>query len=374
MGFLLDHPFTFHTSIIDLAVSDGIVVVAAAGNQGGQLPHQAINPNYFLLENPGTAPLAITVGAASNRATPALRSYSSRGPVAETFHIKPDIVTRSYLVLPVHPVYGLYVALDGTSVSAPVITGLAALLLEQYPNACPGEIRARIMNTAHPLPNASANNVFNVGAGFAWPYDALTQEAFATVEHPVPVSGERDAPWETRTMASLSFGVVFGNTPILPITIHNPGAGTWVPEVHFSSNHAGVELVVVPTGENTFTAQMTFAPGAVGRYEGNLVFTNGSGRISIPFAARYAAPRTIAGFVTSFTSGTITFAEGAYVTLINAETGERAVTLSDENGHYRFEGVSDGIYHVVGTMVGYESRISVPLIVPRPVTIQPAIV
>jgi serine protease AprX len=44
----------------------------------------------------------------------------------------------------------------GTSQSAAVVTGAAALLLEQRPELTPDQVKALLMGTAHQLPNASA--------------------------------------------------------------------------------------------------------------------------------------------------------------------------------------------------------------------------
>ncbi|MCL2577000.1 MAG: S8 family serine peptidase [Defluviitaleaceae bacterium] len=287
-GAFIHHPFDPLNTVINLAVMDGIVVAVAAGN----LDIHWGTREDFTINTPGTAPLAITVGAGNAGHdypcfSDSLREYSARGPIERTFHIKPDIIVTTGVTVPT--VGGGYASgQGGTSHAAPIIAGLAALILEQNPNACPGEVKARILNTARPMLEVNPSNVFSVGAGFAQPFEALTQEAFATVEHPVPVMGEQNVPLETSTMASLSFGHVF-NSAQMTVTIHNAGAETWVPQISFNGNHDGVEFTVEPSGENTFTAWISFASDAAHRlYQGNIIFTNGAGKITMPFAARYS--------------------------------------------------------------------------------------
>ena len=86
---------------------------------GAQLAHST---NAGSISNPAesNSPAALSVGAANNDATPALKDFSSRGPAPEPFppeRIKPEAVavntTRS-----------------GTSFSAPRISGLAALAVQ----------------------------------------------------------------------------------------------------------------------------------------------------------------------------------------------------------------------------------------------------
>ncbi|MCL2220946.1 MAG: S8 family serine peptidase [Oscillospiraceae bacterium] len=313
------NPFQPEAAAVTLAVEAGHVVVAAAHNAG---------PNPFTMYGPANSPLAISVGAGTRgndvailetmssnywgwgstyrHPTDTIARFSGRGPVMHTYHIKPDIIVTGVSSISTDSPGGGYGSFGGTSMASPVITGISALLMQEFPDAEPYEIKARIMNTARPLegphdgPNTGVHqtSVFSVGAGFVQPYEALTQAAFATVEHYVPVPlqtwADDDFPWpweagfsmQPRTMASLSFGVVIGteSSPI-PITIRNAGSGVWAYEVIFNGNHTGVELEIEGSGDS-FTAQMTFASNVVpGLYEGNLIFTNDDQRITMPFAA-----------------------------------------------------------------------------------------
>src|SRR5207247_831557 len=80
---------------VEAAWNAGIVVVAAAGNQGRN--DSAATEGYGTIAAPGNDPYVITVGAmktanTSSRNDDTIASYSSKGPTAYDFVVKPDIV------------------------------------------------------------------------------------------------------------------------------------------------------------------------------------------------------------------------------------------------------------------------------------------
>jgi serine protease AprX len=167
------------------AVEAGLVVVAAAGNQGhnadGVEQHGAISA-------PGNAPWVITVGASSHmgtahRADDVVAGFSSRGPTAYDFAAKPDLVApgagiyslsspgstmyqrwMNYLLpgVPGAP-YMPYLSLSGTSQAAPVVAGTVALMLQANPSLTPNAVKAILQYTAEMYPG---NSYLAQGAGF----------------------------------------------------------------------------------------------------------------------------------------------------------------------------------------------------------------
>lgn len=135
---------------VDNAVRLGVTVVVAAGNAGAYAPVQGKEDNYYYtgmetIGSPGTARLALTVGASD--AADRLAAFSSKGPNRAGFGIKPDVLAPGDEITSLAPGGGLAVK-SGTSMAAPMVAGIAALLLERAPSMNPAEVRSAIMNTA----------------------------------------------------------------------------------------------------------------------------------------------------------------------------------------------------------------------------------
>ena len=158
------------TVAAEKVVQNGVVVVAAAGNNGrspnGSIQHGGVTA-------PGNAPSVLTVGASSHmgtvdRADDTIASFSSRGPGAVDNGAKPDLVapgvgieslsdpdgtlysTKSKYLLPgtVATTYLPYLSLSGSSMAAPVVTGTVALMLQANPSLTPNAVKAILQYTA----------------------------------------------------------------------------------------------------------------------------------------------------------------------------------------------------------------------------------
>ncbi|MFD1020087.1 S8 family serine peptidase [Thalassobacillus hwangdonensis] len=78
-----------------------------------------------------------------------LAPFSSRGPVTANWSIKPDIVAPGVAIMSTVP--GGYQSLQGTSMAAPHIAGIAALIKEAHPEWGPKEVKTAMLSTADPL-------------------------------------------------------------------------------------------------------------------------------------------------------------------------------------------------------------------------------
>jgi serine protease AprX len=155
------------------AVEAGIVVVAAAGNNGRDPQGRTHRGG---ITAPGNAPWVLTVGASSHmgtadRSDDTIASFSSRGPTAVDRTAKPDVVapgvgieslsgpdstlysTRAAYLLPgtIATAFMPYLSLSGTSMSAPVVTGTIALMLQANPSLTPNAVKAILQYTAQSL-------------------------------------------------------------------------------------------------------------------------------------------------------------------------------------------------------------------------------
>jgi len=116
-------------------VASGIVVVAAAGNEGFDRDSQYATGREYQtvsITDPGNAASVITVGA-THRDMPhtfGVSYFSSRGPTGDG-RLKPDLVAPGEKIDSLAPDNGL-VRKDGTSMAAPHVSGAAALLMARH--------------------------------------------------------------------------------------------------------------------------------------------------------------------------------------------------------------------------------------------------
>ena len=118
---------------LDAAVENGIVTTVAIGN--GNLGFAA-HPGSVTY--PGDSERAITVGAVNDEHNREI--YSSRGPTGDG-RLKPDVMAPGGGVMSAQKGSGDgYVSYSGTSMSAPHIAGLAALMVQANPQMRPDSI------------------------------------------------------------------------------------------------------------------------------------------------------------------------------------------------------------------------------------------
>jgi serine protease AprX len=205
------------------AVEDGIVVVAAAGNNGRGPQGQT---RYGGITAPGNAPWVLTVGASSHMGTVArgddtIAVFSSRGPTAIDATAKPDLVspgvgieslsdplgslyvTNAAGLLPgtVTTPYLPYMSLSGTSMSAPVVSGTVALMLQANPALTPNAVKAILQFTAQTY---AGYDSLTQGAGFLNADGAVSLAAWfaapTTTPYPDASTWSGHLLWGTRIL------------------------------------------------------------------------------------------------------------------------------------------------------------------------------
>lgn len=131
----------------DMAVEQGFIVVAAAGNEG---------PGRGTLSSPGCARNVITVGASTDDDT--IADFSSRGPTKDG-RVKPDVVLPGAGIVAARakgtslgqPLNERYTSMNGTSMATPHAAGLVALMLVENPALRPAEVKRLLMEAVQPL-------------------------------------------------------------------------------------------------------------------------------------------------------------------------------------------------------------------------------
>ncbi|MCC8097377.1 MAG: S8 family peptidase [Eubacterium sp.] len=135
VGMGISNSFDPLVSAVEALWDRGVVVVTAAGNGG---------PSPGSVTSPGTSRKVITVGCLDDHRKCSIwdteiKDFSGRGPTGDCI-IKPDILAPGVEIFSCSNT-GEYIPLSGTSMSTPIVSGAAALLLEKYPKLTPNQVK-----------------------------------------------------------------------------------------------------------------------------------------------------------------------------------------------------------------------------------------
>lgn len=163
----------------------GILVIASAGNDGRSGCGSIQSPLAIFSS-------VLTVGATTRQDS--IAAFSSRGPVGSGAQVKPELVAPGREVVSIYP-DGKFPNSNGTSISAPITAGVAALMLEANPQlrGRPDLIREILTRSAVPIlenPCTDAeqpNPVYGYGR-----IDALG--AVRMAQEYLPTSTDKDDP------------------------------------------------------------------------------------------------------------------------------------------------------------------------------------
>lgn len=288
---------------IDAAVAAGAVIVVAAGNSNADAS------NY----SPASCNNVMTV-AASNKA--GNRSYySNYGNVVELAAPGGDYSVDSMILSTLNsgtstPGSDSYAAYQGTSMAAPHVAGVAALLLAASPSLTPAQIMSTLQTTVRPFPPGSTCNTSLCGTGIL---DA--NAAVSTVFTP------------DTTPDSFSFGDLTGtalNTVLTSNTITVSGlnmvagisvSGCTSTQCEYNINNSTTWLTAPSTVKNGNTVKVRQKSSASQSTATNLILTIGT--LSDTFS------------VTTGAVGNLEFAAPAYTV---AESGLTATLTVNRTG------------------------------------------
>jgi minor extracellular serine protease Vpr len=204
----------------------------------------------YLATTNGRAPVTLSniIARDETGRSGVITSFSAAGPTAFAHLLKPDLSAPGGSILsstlPQFSGGPPFAVFDGTSMSAPHVSGAAALLVQLHPRWSPQEVKSALMSTA----------------GAAWSDTARTHEAPVTLGGAGLVDLPRAAaPRIFTEPASLSFRQLDVNhgadsrALLVRVTDAGDGVGTWQVELAPQAATAGASLELPPS--------LTIAPG-----------------------------------------------------------------------------------------------------------------
>ena len=190
------------------AASDaGAMVVVAAGNENWDT---GMNGSY-----PDNYAGSFSVGASTD--TDAKASYSNRGTITIDVAAPGD---KIHSTLP----RGAYGSMSGTSMAAPVVAGVAALVKARYPQLTMKEVENRIFRSVQRDGNAAAWNNLVASGGRVDAAAALTPLAAPGAPTPAAKSLTAGAPvnvgWDADLLDGQKFNVEVSRNPDAASTVN----------------------------------------------------------------------------------------------------------------------------------------------------------
>jgi subtilisin family serine protease len=154
--------FSPHKDWVDAAVKyaeeKGVLLVHAAGNDGADNDVVDNFPNPDYADHSPRANNYITVGASGNGKSGKVASFSNYGKK------NVDVFAPGVQIYSTVPGGNKYGNASGTSMAAPVVAGVAALVLSYHPDLTAQQLKYILMKSATPLPDGT-KDVSKPGAG-----------------------------------------------------------------------------------------------------------------------------------------------------------------------------------------------------------------
>ena len=148
------------TIAVDIATSLGMLCITSAGNWGtSSPPPNPCDTLYYYISAPADADSVISVGAVNSNGEIAF--FSSHGPTYDG-RIKPEVCARGVSTWGVNANSDSYRTGSGTSLSAPLVSGAAAVILSAHSDWTPMQVREAMMMTADRVDNPDNNYGYGV--------------------------------------------------------------------------------------------------------------------------------------------------------------------------------------------------------------------
>jgi len=256
---------------VNAAADAGILAVVSAGNGG---------PGASTIGSPAAAAKALAVCSLVDPGKGGffLSAFSSRGPTADG-RTKPDICAPGERITSVKAGSGSgYTTLSGTSMAAPFVAGVAALMLDADPALTPAGLKAKLLATAQDWRSAGADT--ETGAGRLQAYNAIKSAGgFAGTPPSAPSHYMSNAQSLARTGAVDEWNLPVTKTSYpIALTLNVPGA-TSAKDFDLYLTYWTGSAWIQKAASETSTRQETisFTPTAAGTYRVTVRSYAGSG-------------------------------------------------------------------------------------------------
>ncbi|MEU9200089.1 S8 family serine peptidase [Streptomyces sp. NPDC048332] len=259
--------------------------VIAAGNAGA---------GTGTVSSPGCAPGVLTVGAVDRDDTTA--QFSSRGPVAVTHTLKPEIAAPGVDISAASAggrgVYA-YRSMSGTSMATPHVAGAAAIVRQSHPDWTAQQIKAALVSSART--GGKVAGADETGAGVLDVHAAVHQKVLSA---PAVQGGSYNWPQDASDRTTVE--VPFTNTGTDAVVL-----GLRTEGVHGNDGSAVASAVIKPAqGKVTVPAGSTvevpvridptarLKASQYGAVTGRIMAAGGGTHISVPITL-YVEPETV---------------------------------------------------------------------------------
>ncbi|MET7386251.1 S8 family serine peptidase [Streptomyces sp. NPDC005529] len=269
----------------ELSQNTRSLFVIAAGNAGSATE---------TVSSPGCVPGVLTVGAVDRDDTTA--PFSSRGPVAVTHTLKPEIAAPGVDISAANAggrgVYA-YQSMSGTSMATPHVAGAAAIVRQAHPDWTAQQVKAALVSSART--GGKIAGADETGAGVLDVFGAVNQKVLAP---PAVQAGSYNWPQDKsdRTTTQVPLTNTSGRDLTLDLKVGgvhgNDGS-----DVHSDVVELTQDRVRIPAGA-TVQVPLRIDPTArlrdsqYGAVTGRILATGGGVHVSVPVTL-YVQPETV---------------------------------------------------------------------------------
>jgi subtilisin family serine protease len=164
----------YEEALKNLVVGGDVVAIASAGNSGN---------HEYIVGAPSTVPEAISIAASvddtieEGRYTDILAPFSSRGPRSLDGLFKPEVTAPGWQILSAKVGGGTKgTRMSGTSMAAPHVAGMAALVKQANPTYSAAELKSLIVNSTVNIKDGTGKSypLAQQGSGRVRAYEAAT--------------------------------------------------------------------------------------------------------------------------------------------------------------------------------------------------------